>query len=99
MRKFQSCRFSRVIFGSLPLRIHSLCPKTNVVMADTKAKMPSATSSKSKRQAKNAAAEDPWAAAQVRAILDPEQSDLVTAKMEEIQLTGAAVTLSARADG
>jgi hypothetical protein len=68
-------------------------------MADAKSKMPSGTSSRSKRQAKNAAAEDPYATAQVRAIFDPEESDLVASKLEEIKSTGAAVTIPPSAEG
>ena len=70
-------------------------------MADTKSKMTSAsaTSSRSKRHAKNAAVEDPYAAAQVRAIIDPEESDLVNAKLEEIQATGATVSIAAAVEG
>ena len=70
-------------------------------MADTKPKMTSsgATSSRSKRQAKNAAVEDPYATAQVRAIIDPEESDLVTAKLEEIKSTGATVSIAAAVEG
>jgi hypothetical protein len=68
-------------------------------MADTKPKMPPTTSSRSKRQAKNAAVEDPYATAQVRAIFDPEESDLVAAKLEEIQSTGATVSIAASAEG
>ena len=57
-------------------------------------------SSRSKRQAKNITTEDPYASAQVRAILDPEESDLVTAKLEEIQsTTGATLTIAAGVEG
>ena len=70
-------------------------------MADTKSKMTSSgtTSSRPKRQAKNAAVEDPYATAQVRAIIDPEESDLVTAKLDEIKSTGATVSIAAAVEG
>lgn len=67
-------------------------------MADTK-RPGSLLSSKSKRQAKNAAVEDPFATAKVRAIFDPEETDLVNAKLEEIQATGATVTIAASVEG
>jgi hypothetical protein len=67
-------------------------------MADSKRTGTSSTS-KSKRQAKNAAAEDPFATAKVRAIFDPEQTDLVNAKLDEIQSTGATVTIAASVEG
>jgi hypothetical protein len=67
-------------------------------MADTKRTGTSLTS-KSKRQAKNAAAEDPFATAKVRAILDPEETDLVNVKLEEIQTTGATITIAASVEG
>ena len=68
-------------------------------MADTKQKLPPIPT-KSKRAAKNAAAEDPFATARVRAIIDPEQADLVTAKLDEIQTaSGATVTIAAAAEG
>jgi heterogeneous nuclear rnp K-like protein len=55
--------------------------------------------SKSKRQTKNAAQEDPYATARVRIIVDPEQADVITAKLGEIQLSGAAVAMATVADG
>ena len=68
-------------------------------MADTKQKLPPIPT-RSKRAARNAAAEDPFATARVRAIIDPEQGDLVTAKLDEIQTTsGATVTIAATAEG
>ena len=57
------------------------------------------SSSKQKGKAKNAAAEDPFATAQVRAILDPEQADIVRSKLEEIQSTGASVTIATAVEG
>ena len=67
-------------------------------MADTKRTATSgASSSKSKRQTKNA--EDLMATARVRAILDPEETDLVSAKLAEIQATGASVTIAAAVEG
>jgi hypothetical protein len=70
-------------------------------MADPKAKIPtsSALPSKSKRQAKSATVEDPYATARVRAIFNPEESDLINAKLEDIQSTGATVTVAAAAEG
>jgi exosome complex RNA-binding protein Rrp42 (RNase PH superfamily) len=67
-------------------------------MADTK-RPGIQSSSKSKRQAKNAAAEDPFATAKVRAIFDPEETDLVNAKLEEIQSSGATITIAASVEG
>lgn len=70
-------------------------------MADTKPlKMTSASGpSKSKRQGKNVAAEDPYATARVRAIFDPEQGDLIASTLEEIQSTGATVNIASNAEG
>jgi len=67
-------------------------------MADTKKGVTSAVT-KGKRQAKNAAAEDPYANARVRAIFDPEEADLVNTKVDEIQLTGATVTSAKVVEG
>ena len=68
-------------------------------MADTKQKYPPIPT-KTKRAAKNAAAEDPYATARVRAIIDPEQADLVTAKLDQIQtVSGASVSIAAAAEG
>jgi len=56
--------------------------------------------SKPKRQAKNAAAEDPYATARVRAIFNPDEADLLTSKLEEIQsTTGATVNIAKSAEG
>jgi hypothetical protein len=60
-------------------------------MTDTKKGLASAIP-KGKRQAKNAAAEDPFANARIRGVFDPEEADLVNSKVDEIQLTGATVT-------
>ena len=68
-------------------------------MADTKQKLPPIPT-KSKRAAKNAAAEDPFATARVRAIIDPEQADLVSSKLDELQtVSGATITIAAAAEG
>jgi hypothetical protein len=53
---------------------------------------------KSKRGGKNSP-EDPYATARVRAILDPEETDLVSAKLAEIQSTGAQVAIAATVEG
>ena len=68
-------------------------------MADTKRPAASSAQSKSKRQAKNTATEDPFANAQVRAIFDPEETDLVNAKLEDIQATRATVTIAPSVEG
>jgi hypothetical protein len=68
-------------------------------MADTKRPAASSVQPKSKRQAKNATGEDAFANARVRAIFDPEETDLVNAKLEEIQATGAAVTVAPSVEG
>ena len=67
-------------------------------MADTK-KGVVANIPKGKRQAKNAAAEDPFANARIRAVFDPEEADLVTSRVDEIQLTGATVTPTNAVEG
>jgi hypothetical protein len=54
--------------------------------------------SKQKSKSKNAA-DDPFATAGVRAILDPEQADTVNSKLEEIQSTGASVAIAAAVEG
>lgn len=56
-------------------------------------------SSKQKSQKRGAASDDPYATAQVRAILDPEQADIVTSRLEEIRSTGASVTIAAPVEG
>ena len=68
-------------------------------MADTKRPAVSSAQSKPKRQAKNTAAEDPFANARVRAIFDPEETDLVNAKLAEIQATGASVVIAPSVEG
>jgi hypothetical protein len=70
-------------------------------MADVKlAKMASASATtKSKRQAKNSSAEDPYATARIRAIFDPEQAELIASRLEEIQTSGATVTLANAVEG
>jgi len=69
-------------------------------MADTKRTTVSmaGSSAKSKRGGKNSP-EDPYATARVRAILDPEETDLVSAKLAEIQSTGAQVAIAATVEG
>jgi hypothetical protein len=54
---------------------------------------------KSKRAAKNAAVEEPYAAAKVKGVLDPEEAQLVTLKTEEIQGVGATVTAGRVVEG
>jgi hypothetical protein len=68
--------------------------------ADTKRTTTSmaGNSAKSKRGGKNAP-EDPYATARVRAILDPEETDLVSTKLAEIQSTGAQVAIAATVEG
>ena len=70
-------------------------------MADIMApKIPSSSATtRSKRQAKGATAEDPCATAKVRAILDPEQADLVIGKLQEIQSRGATVDIATSVEG
>lgn len=70
-------------------------------MADIKPKIQTSSTlpSKSKRQAKSAAVEDPYATARVRAIFNPEDSDLINAKLEDVQSTGATVTTAASVEG
>lgn len=68
-------------------------------MSDTKRPAASSTQSKAKRQAKHTTTEDPFANARVRAIFDPEETDLVNATLEDIQSTGATVTLAPSVEG
>ena len=69
-------------------------------MADVKPKIPlPSIPLKSKRQAKGGATEDPFATARVRAILDPEQADLLASKLEDIQSSGATVSIANTAEG
>ena len=56
-------------------------------------------SSKQKGKGKNAAGDDPFATAQVRAILDPEQADAVNSMLEEIRSAGASVAIAAPVEG
>ena len=60
---------------------------------------PRTMSSKQKGKGKNAGGDDPFATAQVRAILDPEQADTVNGKLEEIRSTGASVAIAAPVEG
>lgn len=56
-------------------------------------------SSKQKGKGKNAAGDDLFATAQVRAILDPEQADAVNSRLEEIQSVSASVAIAAPVEG
>ena len=70
-------------------------------MTDVKHKipLPPIPTTKSKRQTKGAT-DDPFASARVRAILDPEQAELVASKVEEIQtMYGANVSIAIAAEG
>jgi len=68
-------------------------------MADIKPKIPlPSIPLKSKRQTKGGATEDPFANARVRAILDPEQADLLASKLEEIQSSGATISIGNAAE-
>jgi hypothetical protein len=55
--------------------------------------------SKQKSQKKGAGSDDPYATAAVRAILDPEQADVVKDKLAEIRSTGASVSIAAAVEG
>ena len=58
-----------------------------------------ASTSKSKRQAKSAAQEDPYATARVRIIVDPNQAELITSQFEQIQSSGATVNVANAVEG
>ena len=76
------------------------CKKMADVKPSPAPKMQAALGVVSKgKKGKNVVQEDPYSNARVRAIFDPEQAELITSKLEEIQLSGATVTITPAVEG